>query len=73
MANAEDFDVRAELVSVLIQKIENDQYPSTTMLDMLEELLAPEDVPAYVQLLTRRIRSERFPSIPMLHRLQKFA
>jgi hypothetical protein len=73
MANAEDFDARAELVSMLIEKIENDQYPSTTMLDMLEQNLAPDEVPVYVAMLTRRIRSDRFPSIPMLSRLQKYA
>jgi hypothetical protein len=73
MANAEDFDARAELVSLLIEKIENDQYPSTTMLDMLEQNLAPDEVPVYVAMLTRRVRSDRFPSIPMLSRLQKYA
>jgi hypothetical protein len=73
MANADSFDARAELVSMLIEKVEEDQYPSTTMLDMLEQNLTPEDVPVYVAMLTRRIRSDRFPSIPMLSRLQKYA
>jgi hypothetical protein len=73
MANKDSFDAREELVSMLIEKIEEDQYPSTTMLDMLEQNLAPDEVPVYVAMLTRRIRSDRFPSIPMLNRLQKYA
>ncbi len=73
MPDAGEFDTRAELVALLMQKVEEDRYPSTTMLDMLEEMLTPEDVPAYVEALANRMRSENFPSIPMLSRLQKFA
>jgi hypothetical protein len=73
MPKNDSFDARAELVSMLIEKIEGDQYPSTTMLDMLEQNLKPEEVPVYVAMLSRRIRSDRFPSIPMLSRLQKYA
>ncbi|HSJ22973.1 MAG TPA: hypothetical protein VK964_20605 [Nocardioidaceae bacterium] len=73
MPKDDSFDARVELVSMLIEKIEEDQYPSTTMLDMLEQNLKPEEVPVYVAMLTRRIRSDRFPSIPMLNRLQKYA
>jgi hypothetical protein len=41
------------------------------MLDMIEELLTPEELPAYIVVLQERIRSEQFPSIPMLHRLKQ--
>ncbi len=64
-------DARGELVATLLQKVKDDPYPSTTMLDLIEELLTPEEEPAYVVFLQDRLRSERFPSIPMLNRLTK--
>lgn len=62
-------DARGELVATLLQKVRDDPYPSSTMLDLIEELLTPEETPAYVVFLQDRLRSERFPSIPMLKRL----
>jgi hypothetical protein len=67
------YDARAELLQTLLQKLEEEQYPSSTMLDMIEELLTPAEVPLYAEALLTRIRSERFPSIPMLNRLKNFA
>ena len=69
MATIEPDDARAELVATLLEKVKNDQYPSTTMLDLIEELLTPEETPAYVVFLQDRIRSEQYPSIPLLKRL----
>jgi hypothetical protein len=66
------YDVRTEMLEALLQKVGEEQYPSSTMLDMIEELLTPDDVPVYAEMLLTRIRSERFPSIPMLARLQAF-
>ncbi len=69
VARIDQDDARAELVATLLEKVNNDQYPSTTMLDLIEELLTPEEQPAYVVFLQDRIRSERYPSIPLLKRL----
>jgi hypothetical protein len=64
-------DARAELVATLMQKVRDDPYPSSTMLDLVESLLTPEEQPTYVVLLQDRIRSERYPSIPLLNRLTR--
>jgi hypothetical protein len=72
VARIEREDARAELVSTLLEKVQDDQYPSSTMLDLIEELLTPEEEPAYVVFLQKRIRSERYPSIPLLKRLTQF-
>ena len=60
---------RAELVATLMQKVREDTYPSGMMLDLIEELLTPEEIPDYVMVLQDRLRSEQYPSIPMLRRL----
>ena len=38
----------------------------TSPLNLVEELLAPDDVPAYVGVLMDKIRTETYPSLPMI-------
>jgi hypothetical protein len=64
-------DARAELVATMLQKVHDDTYPSTTMLDLIERLLTPEEESAYVVMLQEKIRAERFPSMPLLIRLSQ--
>jgi len=73
MPNNDSYDVRAEMLEALLQKVGRDRFPSSTMLDWIEELLTPEDVPIYVELLLERVRSENFPSIPMMARIKRLA
>lgn len=70
MARVTNEDARAELVATLLDKVKNDTYPSTTMLDWIEELLTDEELPAYIVFLQERIRSEQYPSIPLMNRLK---
>jgi hypothetical protein len=66
-------ELHHEVLQVLLERIEEDPYPSVTMLDMVEEILWPEDVPAYTQILLDKIRGDRFPSLDMLERVLAFA
>jgi len=68
---AERYDLRAEMFETLMEKVESDRYPSSTMLDWIEELLTPEELPIYTEALLRRIREDNYPSIPMIARLKK--
>ncbi len=70
MARDDAYDVRREILRVLMGKIASDTYPSATMMDMAEQLLTPQEVPAYAELLMQKIREDRFPSLPMLARVQ---
>jgi hypothetical protein len=47
-SNGKGVDVRGEVVDLLLEKIASDRNPSVTRMNMVEELLAPDDVPAYV-------------------------
>jgi hypothetical protein len=73
MANGDGYDVRAQLLELLLRKVDEDTYPSTTMLNMIEELLTPDDVEEYAETLLRKMREETYPSIPMLARLSRLA
>ena len=68
---ADQYDVRKELLDSLIRKVDAEPFPSLTMLDMIEELLTPDDVPAYAQMLMRKVEDEQFPSVSMLHRISQ--
>jgi hypothetical protein len=67
--NGEEVDVRGELVDLLLEKIASDRNPSITMMNLVEELLAPDDVPAYAAVLMDKVKSERFPSLSMIRRV----
>jgi hypothetical protein len=66
-------NARLLLLRSLLRKVADDPFPSTTMLDLIEELLRPEEVAVYVAILVRKIDSEVFPSIPMLRRVAALA
>jgi hypothetical protein len=42
------------------------------MMDTIEQMLRPEDVAAYAEILMDKIRADRFPSIDMLARVRAF-
>lgn len=69
MARHDDNDSRAWLLDLLLDKVAEDTFPSTTMLDFIEQLLEPDDVPAYAAVLMRKIQDEKYPSMPMMSRL----
>lgn len=64
---------REALLEVLLSKVESENYPSSTILDVIESLLTPQDVPRYVDLLVDGVRDSQFPSISMIHRIQALA
>jgi hypothetical protein len=68
-SDGEELDVRGEVVDLLLEKIASDRNPSVTMMNMVEDLLAPDDVPAYAAVLMDKVKTDRFPSYSMLRRL----
>jgi len=61
--NGEEVDVRGDVVDMLIEKIASDRNPSVTMMNLVEELLAPDDVTAYAEVLMDLV-IERVASMP---------
>ena len=73
MANDDMPDIHREVFQTLIEKVQQDPYPSATMMDMLEEMLRPEDVQTYASILLDKIRADNFPSLDLLRRVQALA
>ena len=64
-----NIDVRQEMLALLLQKIQEDEYPSTTMMDLAEKLLGPEELAIYAAVLMEKIKADEYPSIPMMQRV----
>ncbi len=63
-------DLRAQLVKRLVDQVEEDQYPSTTMMDTIEEMLTPDEVQKYAGVLMAKVADDTYPSIGMIRRIR---
>jgi hypothetical protein len=61
------------LVEMLLEKVRSDPYPSATQLQIIEEALPRQMVPAYLEVLMDKVGDDNFPSIPMLRRISRVA
>lgn len=57
------------ICAVLIDKIREDPYPSTTMMDLVEQHIPQEQLAEYIDVLLDKIDGERFPSMDMIRRI----
>jgi hypothetical protein len=60
---------RSALVDLLLSKVKDDTYPSATTLDLLEQLITPEELPAYAGVLMEKIARDTYPSASMMKRI----
>ena len=61
--------VRTRMLGMLLDKVEADTYPSSTMLDLVEMLLKPEELEDYADVLLTKMESENYPSLSLVRRL----
>ena len=60
---------RAALLDLLLSKVKEDQFPSSTTMDLLEEILTPDELPAYAAVLMEKVAGDNYPSASMMKRL----
>ena len=65
--------VRERVLDLLLDKVEGDRYPSSTMLDDIERILTPWRREDYAEVLLDKIRRDRFPSHAMVQRLLRLS
>ena len=65
--------IQERFAEVLLERIRNDQYPSTTQMSMLEANASPRVLADYLVHLMERIEAEPHPSISMMQRVQSLA
>jgi len=67
---AENSDARGQLVQLLLGKVEQDTYPSTTMLDLIEEIVTNDNRGDYIRVLWNKVRDDTYPSLALMTRLR---
>jgi hypothetical protein len=66
-------NVREQVLDLLLEKVENDRYPSPAMLDDIEKLLTPWRREDYADVLMEKIRRDRYPSRTLIARLVRIS
>lgn len=57
------------IYGLLIETIRRDNYPSATMMDLVEARMSEDDLPDYLDMLMDKIDSDQFPSMDMIRRI----
>jgi len=65
--------IRDAVLDVLLEKVENDRYPSPTMLDDIERILTPWRRDDYAEVLMAKVQQDRYPSHDHIERLLRLA
>jgi hypothetical protein len=68
-----NIETRAMIAGHLLKKVRDDKYPSVTEMAIIEEVIPPQLLPRYVEILIEKVMEESRPSISMLHRIQRLA
>lgn len=64
-------EARAVLAGVLLKRVREDKYPSSTEMDLIEQVIPPQLLPRYVEVLLDKVAQDERPSISMLHRISR--
>jgi hypothetical protein len=64
-------EAQTALAHVLLESVRRDRHPSATQMSILEQVIPPQLVDEYFEVLLEKAASDGSPSIPMLHRLQR--
>jgi hypothetical protein len=65
--------IRDAILDILMRRVAQDRFPSSAMLDQIEQILTPWRYRDYVDILISKISSDRYPSRPLLCRLLRLA
>ena len=65
--------VREQVLDMLLDKIRQDRYPSSTMMDDVEQLLTPWRRQDYADVLIEKVQDSRYPSRSMIQRLLRLS
>jgi hypothetical protein len=62
---------RVALAGLLLEKVRDERHPSSTQMAIIEEVLPPQLLSRYVEVLLEKVAQDDRPSIPMLQRIQR--
>lgn len=59
------------LARLLLDKIRTDTYPSSTQMDMLEDMIPRQLASEYFDVLLQKVSADQWPSISLLARMSR--
>ena len=67
-------ELRRKIFKTLLEEVEDIDYPSTTMLNRVEQAMrTPDDLSDYAEILVKKVKDTRHPSPAILNRLDTIA
>jgi hypothetical protein len=66
-----DSRFRDRYLALLVEHIARDAYPSNNQMNVVESLLRPDGMDAYLEALFEKVEEVRYPSVEMMARLQR--
>jgi hypothetical protein len=66
---SEQYDARRELLKILLNRVDRDRYPSATMMDLVEQLMGPDERSVYAKVLLNKIGRDPHPSLSLMRRV----
>ena len=57
------------IYGMMIDKIRRDQYPSPTMMNIIESNMTEDQLPEYLDMLMEKIQDSEYPSMDMIRRI----
>jgi len=63
--------IQTALARVLLERVRQENYPSSTQMDWLEQIIPPDLMREYVNVLLEKALSSRWPSVSIVRRLQR--
>ena len=69
MASNTNAEYRAKYLRLMMERVREDHYPSTTHMDLIERALPPQWIPDYLDILLEKVADDGQPSISMLKRI----
>jgi hypothetical protein len=64
-------ETRIWLVRFLLHRVRADRYPSTTELDLIENMIPTHLLDEYLRVLVEKADADRYPSISLLRRIAR--
>ena len=66
-------EAQTAIARLLLDKIQADTYPSSTHMDMLEQMMPRTLRSEYFEVLLEKVGADQWPSISMLRRMSRLA
>ena len=64
-------EAQVALARLLLSKIRTDRYPSSTQMDLLEQMIPRALASEYFDVLLEKVAADQYPSIPLLSRMSQ--